>query len=890
LKIIFKNYGVLLRARKFSPEMYRDRRFGLHQNLVFVNSILLEKGRCKMKWMDGYRIKLMLCGVVAVIVLSAANAWGASFVDDFNRPDGEVGNGWEIQTYGTIEVKIIDSEVFIEGQQPDWWWRSGINRFVDGETIFSFDFKADNQFNVHIQLYDAEDSLISIDVYASPGGSFSYGTLHGPGTWSGWTKIPGSEMIAGQYNTLMVEQEGTVFTLTLNDQVVGTFTNSYFTRVGKVLVGSDATPGSSGSLHIDNFKMETAEEADNPNPDDDASGENTKLTNFTFGEPVNLGPTVNSSGVECFATISSDGLELYLFDLDFLRPGGCGGWDIWVTRRPSVSEPWSEPINLGPPINTEYDDAKPSISADGLTLYFSSNRPGGYGAFDIWVSTRATVTDDWSAPVNLGEPVNSEFDEIFPCISSDGLELYFNEWFGALRPGGYGESDIWVAKRTTKDEPWGEPVNLGEAVNSSYYDSCAYLSSDGLLLFLHGWQPGGPGPEDIWVATRSSTSDAWSARVPLPVPINCRYTDGTAGISADGLMFYFASLRGGGSGTTDVWKAPIMPIADFNGDGRVDDGDVDILNSYMGTNESLCDIGPMPWGDGIVDEADLEVLNSYMGQEVSYPYDPRQASTPMPLDQGVSDEEQAPFLSWWPGSSASEHDVYVGTNSAAVEDADTSDTTGVYRGRQEASEYILPENIESGQVFFWRVDEVTADGMITKGEIWNFSIVDYIFIDDMEFRGEQMWFIWWDGWGDPNNGAAVYYPETNVVHGGEQSMYLVYDNSTAPISQVLRAWETPQDWARNGTETLSLWIHGHPDNTPDSLQVILGDSADNVAMVMHPDPSVLLSDSWHQWSIPLADFTGLNLSEIASMTIVIGDDSTEEGGTGTLFIDDVCLH
>jgi len=610
---------------------------------------------------------------------------------------------------------------------------------------------------------------------------------------------------------------------------------------------------------------------------------------FTFGEPVNLGPTVNSPGVECFATISSDGHEMYLFDLDFLRPGGLGGMDIWVTGRSNISEPWGEPANLGSPINSEYDDVKPSLSADGLTLYFGSNRPGGYGGFDLWMSTRATMTDDWGAPVNLGENINSEADEAFCYISSDGLELYFNE-FGIPRPGGYGDSDIWVAKRATTDDAWGEPVNLGEAVNSPYYESCPYLSPDGLLLFCHGWRPGGPGPEDMWVSTRSSTSDVWSPVVPLPVPGNSRYTDGVAGISADGSTFYFCSVRAGGSGTVDVWQAPIMPIVDFNSDKITDITDLVMLIDAWGTSETLYDIGPMPWGDGIVDEADVEVLVDHWGQEVSYPYDPRQASTPMPLDQGVSDVEQAAFLSWWSGRDAFEHDVYVGTDSAIVEDSDISDTTGVYRGRQQVSEYTLPEDVLPGQTYYWRVDEVSADGAPTKGEVWSFSVVDYLFIDDMEFRGDQMWDIWWDGWFEPNNGSVVYYPETNVVHSGEQSMYLFYDNSTAPISQVLRVWNSPQDWTRNGVQTLSLWIHGCLDNSAESMRIILGDSADNVAVVEHADSDVLISDTWEQWSIPLADITGVNLAEITSMTIVIGDEATEEGGTGLIYIDDIYLY
>jgi len=869
-----KNYGVFLRAAESFPEMYRDRRFGPHQNLVSGNP-------CDMKWLNGYRMRLVLTGVVTVIVLSVSNAWGAYFQDDFDRPDGEVGNGWIIWTRGGIEPRIVDNEVLIAGQQGGDWKRSGIYRPVEDETRFSFDFKADDRFNVHIELYDPENYAGNqIDFYAWPGGPFFYND-------GGWNEIPGSRTIAGQYNNLVVEQEGAEFTLTLNGQVIGTVTKNKIFHIGEVFIASDASAGTVGSLHIDNVQIGISEQTNNPSPEDGALDQGTGLTRFTFGEPTNLGPTVNTAAHECFSTISSDGLELYFFDLDFLRPSGLGGWDIWVTRRSSISDPWGEPANLGPAINSEYDDGKPSISADGLTLYFSSNRPGGYGEFDVWMSTRSTIADDWGAPVNLGEPVNSSADEIFPCVSPDGLELYFNEW-GAFRPDGYGEGDIWVARRTTTDEPWGEPVNPGETINSPYYDSCPYLSPDGLLLFLHGWRPGGPGPEDMWVSTRSSMSDAWSAVVPLPWPINGRQIDGCPGVSADGSTFYFASLRSDGSGMADTWQAPIIPIVDFNGDGHVDDGDVDILNTYMGTDESLCDIGPMPWGDGIVDEADLNVLMSHWGQEVHYLA--KRASLPTSFDQGVSDVEQARFLSWWPGSDASEHDVYVGTDSTAVENADTSDATGVYRGRQQASEYTLPEEVLPGQTYYWRIDEWNANGTLTRGELWSFSVTDYLFVDDMEASDDPMWFIWWDGWGDPNNGSEVWYPEANIVRGGEQSMYLVYDNSTAPTSQILRVWETPQDWTRKGVETLSLWFHGDTDNTAEPLQIFLGDSADNAGVIVHPDPAVLVSDTWQQWSIPLTDVTGVNLSEVTSMTIVIGDDATEEGGTGVLYIDDICLH
>jgi hypothetical protein len=179
-----------------------------------------------MKWSNFYRMRLMLCGVVTVVMLSVVNAWGAGFMDDFNRPDGEVGNGWETETYGTIEVKIVDNEVLIAGRQPsDWWWKSGILRSVEDATKFSFDFKADDNFNVHIQIRDPEVIDGYIEFYAWPGGPFSY-CYDVSDIWSDWIKIPGSEMLAGEYNTLLVEQEGQEFTLSLNAQNIGTFMNN----------------------------------------------------------------------------------------------------------------------------------------------------------------------------------------------------------------------------------------------------------------------------------------------------------------------------------------------------------------------------------------------------------------------------------------------------------------------------------------------------------------------------------------------------------------------------------------------------------------------------------------------------------------------------------------
>ena len=138
------------------------------------------------------------------------------------------------------------------------------------------------------------------------------------------------------------------------------------------------------------------------------------------------------------------------------------------------------PTNLGSTVNSPAEEWGVSLSADGLSLYFSSKRSGGQGNNDIWVSTRATKEDDWANPVNLGPPVNSSAEEGNPCISPDGLELYFNDHPAGPRPGNLGDGDIWVARRATISDAWGIPENLGSTINTSSAEGWPSLSADGL--------------------------------------------------------------------------------------------------------------------------------------------------------------------------------------------------------------------------------------------------------------------------------------------------------------------------------------------------------------------------------------------------------------------------
>jgi len=330
---------------------------------------------------------------------------------------------------------------------------------------------------------------------------------------------------------------------------------------------------------------------------------------FTLGEPVNLGPPVNTSVTEVAGSISADGLSLYFSDGPWvLAPGGYGGGDLWVTKRASKDEPWGEPVNLGSVVNSTYNDATPSVSADGLLLFFLSNRPDGHGGEDIYVSKRETIDSEWSAPVNLGPAVNSSAAEVAPNISADGCTLYF----GSNRSGGSGQEDIWVSRRKSRDNTWSLAENLGPIINTSIGERRPCISADDLTLFWHSRRSGGYGMYDLWMAKRTSVFDPWDSPMNLGQTVNSSFIDVGPVISADGRMLYFTSDRPGGYGDWDIYQVSIKPVVDLNADGIVDVEDVVFMTQHWGENYPLCDIGPAPFGDCIVDVRDLLVLAAYM--------------------------------------------------------------------------------------------------------------------------------------------------------------------------------------------------------------------------------------------------------------------------------------
>ncbi len=327
-----------------------------------------------------------------------------------------------------------------------------------------------------------------------------------------------------------------------------------------------------------------------------------------FGEAVNLGPTVNTPAADPLPSITADELELYF---ESYRSGGHGNADVWVTKRATIDDEWGQATNLGSTINSSGWDGWPCIFPDGLTLYFVNERAG------LTVTRRATRSDNWDPPVALGPPINSipPNDSVFTSISFDGLELYIGG-HTVPRPGGFGGSDLWMSTRSAVSDAWDPPLNLGPTVNSSAHDRYPSISADGLALFFSSYRPGGHGGQDIWVAMRVTEDDDWGTPVNLGPMVNTSSSDGGPSISADGRTLYFYSNRPGGYGNHDLYQVTIEPIVDFNADGIVDAADICIMVDHWGTDESLCDIGPMPWGDGIVDVQDLIVVAEHLFEDV----------------------------------------------------------------------------------------------------------------------------------------------------------------------------------------------------------------------------------------------------------------------------------
>ncbi|MBL7187618.1 MAG: PD40 domain-containing protein [Phycisphaerae bacterium] len=693
-------------------------------------------------------------------------------------------------------------------------------------------------------------------------------------------------------------------------------------------------------------------------------------TDDYWGEAVPLGPAVNSSAMEWTPRISADGLELYFAS----SRGGqqYSGFNIYVARRQTTNDAWQSAENLGAMINSSNEQTVGSISADGLELYYGTGSSYSTGN-ELRVATRATKDSAWTetkvlAPTVLGT---------HPAISPGGLHVVFSS---DSLPGGMGGRDLWMMTRATMNDDWNAPINLGPPINSQGTEHSPLISHDcSRILFTSGgvggdvWQipilsgcdfsllseqAQSPFPADGAIQAASWASLSWRAgdfAVSHDVYLSDNFDDvsnGTGdsfrGSQSDTMYIVgfpgFHYPEGLVPGTTyywridevndanvaspwkgDIWSFSIPPKTAYNPDPADDAEFVDpnasfswtpgfggkLHTVYMGTNfdDVSNAIGGARQGTTTYNPGPLElekvyywrvdefdVISTYKGDIWAFTT-PGAVGNPQPAN-GAADVKMTATLNWTAADNAASHELYFGADKDAVNDATTASPE--YAGpRALGSESYDPGKLAWDAAYYWRVDEVYPAETV-KGLVWSFKTVDFLLVDDFESYNDidppdsasnRIYDKWIDGFGTTDNGAQIGndlppYAAQNVVHGGSQAMIYRYDNNLK-TSEATLTLVYPQDWTEQGVTKLSLWFRGSSANAADRIFIALNVTA----VVYHADASATQMTGWNEWVIDLQDFADVNLTNVNTITIGIGTkNSPAASGSGQMYFDDIRLY
>ncbi len=300
-----------------------------------------------------------------------------------------------------------------------------------------------------------------------------------------------------------------------------------------------------------------------------------------------------------------------------------------------------------------------------------------------------------------------------------------------------------------------------------------------------------------------------------------------------------------------------------------------------------------------VDEFDA--IETFKGQVWSFTTEGG-VSSPDPAN-GAVDIKQTPILTWTPGVYAVSHQVYFGTDKETVRNADTGSPE--YKGAGDlGSESSEPGKLEWNTTYYWRIDEannVNPDSPWT-GNVWSFTTANFLIVDDFESYNDldpddpesnRIFNVWIDGYDNPANGSLVGYEappfaEQTIVHGGNQSMPVFYDNSVG-YSEATLTLTYPRDWTEKGVDTLTIWFRGDSANAAETLYVALNGSA----VVNHDNPNAAQITTWTQWNIDLQAFAdqGVNLANVNTIALGLGNRNNPlAGGSGTMYFDDIRLY
>ncbi len=268
--------------------------------------------------------------------------------------------------------------------------------------------------------------------------------------------------------------------------------------------------------------------------------------------PENLGPNINTIYDEYWPSLTIDGKTLFITrlvpkDPNYPYSQMNSQEDFYVSHK--VNGKWTKAVPLGPPINTKNNEGAPTVTADGHSYYFTAcNRSNGYGKCDLYFSRM--VGGKWTKPVNIGPPINTKAWESQPSVSADGRTLYF----ASSRPGTRGKMDIWVSHKLP-DGHWCKPINLGDSINTDLSEMSPFIHPDGRTLYFasEGWP--GMGGLDLFVSYKINDT-TWTTPVNLGYPINTNGDEIGLIVDATGSYAMFSSSRSTKYGK-DIYRFPL---------------------------------------------------------------------------------------------------------------------------------------------------------------------------------------------------------------------------------------------------------------------------------------------------------------------------------------------
>jgi|GEM_PF-748403 len=300
-----------------------------------------------------------------------------------------------------------------------------------------------------------------------------------------------------------------------------------------------------------------------PQPGDTTEKPKRDIARFTrnpgddrWSPPEFLPSPINTSAQEGRPALSPDGRWL-VFSSD-RADGTEGGEDLWICERTGVGQRWSEPMNLGPQVNSRGWEGQPSFSPDGRTIYFASNRRGQNRGTGLYTTSRESGDDAWSRAVEIFPGDDAPVRVMNPIISSDDRVMLFN---CNGEHGGEGKFDVWMCERTSPHVAWSTPINIGQPINTKGHEFTRALSHDGRLLLFRRIPPEGKESEQhgYWSVRRVRKSQSESVAKAITAPPSHEHLDSQPGPSDnDGWTPLFNGIDLTGWHTVyskaDVWR------------------------------------------------------------------------------------------------------------------------------------------------------------------------------------------------------------------------------------------------------------------------------------------------------------------------------------------------